>query len=119
MIHSRASLNITGLVNAGSNFSMLTTINVIPQSALATTGMFSNTFYLGGWCLNANTTVPVDNEALALDINAGAQRGYTASSGGATVSVAMAPQAFNAIMRANVTSPATVPVELMAFEVTD
>jgi hypothetical protein len=116
MIHSRASVNIGTLVNAGSSFSMLTTINVIPQSALATTGMFFDTFYLGAWCLNANTTLPVDNEAIGLDTNGPRQQGYTAASGGATASVAMAPQAFNAVLRANVTSPNLVPVELMAFD---
>lgn len=119
VILSRASLNIGPLVNAGSSFSMLTTINVIPQSALGTTGMFNDTFFLGAWCLNANTTVPVDNEAIGLDV-AGAQlKGYTASSGGAGASVAMAPQAFNGVLRANVTSPNAVPVELMAFGTDD
>lgn len=117
VIHSRASLNVGPLINAGQSFSMLTTINVVPQSALGTTGMFSNTFFLGAWCLNANTTLPVDNEAIGLATNGPRQQGYTAVSGGATASVAVAAQPFNAVLRANVTSPNTVPVELMAFEV--
>ena len=118
LINARASLNVNGLVNAGSSFSMLTTINVVPQSALGTTGMFSNTFYLGAWCLNANTSVPVDNEAIGLDTNANFNRGYTAVSGVGSVAVANS-QGFNAVLRANITSAVTVPVELMAFDVED
>lgn len=114
VINQRASVNISGLVNNGSAFSNLTTINVVPQSALGTTGQFNNTFYLGAWCLNANTTVPVDNETLGLSTNGPRLQGYTASSG--TGTVAMAAQPFNAVLRANVTSPNAVPVELMAFE---
>ena len=117
MIVSRASLDIAPLVNAGPSFSNLTTINVIPQTALGTTGVFNNTMFLGAWSLNANTTVPVDNEAIGLSNNANFQRGYTASSGGAGASVAFAAQPFNAVLRANVTSASTVPVELMQMEV--
>lgn len=113
----RASLDIAGLVNAGSSFSMLTTINVIPQSALGTTGMFDDTLFIGAWCLNANTTVPVDNESIGLDVG-GQQKGYTASSG-ASGTITLTPGAFNAVLRANVTSPNAVPVELMAFETED
>ena len=116
-IISRASVDVPGLVNAGSSFSMLTTINVIPQSALGTTGMFTDTFFLGGWCLNAATAVPIDNETLGLSTGDVQQKGFTASSGVGTFT--STPQSFNAVLRANVTSPATVPVELMAFEVND
>ncbi len=115
LIAPRASLDIVGLVNAGSSFSNLTTINVINQSALGTTGVFNDTFYLGAWCVNVNTTVPVDNEAIGLSTNGPRQQGYTAASGGAGT-VAMAAQPWNAVLRANVTSAVTVPVELMAFD---
>lgn len=117
-IISRVSFNVTGLVNNGSSFSMLTTVNVVPQSVLGTTGMFTDTFFLGGWCLNANTAVPVDNETLGLSTGDVQQKGFTASSGTGTIT-GNATQTFNAVLRANVTSPATVPVELMAFEVND
>lgn len=114
-ISARASINIGGLTNAGSSFTNVTAFNVLPQSALGTTGVFSNSFYLGAWCLNVNTNVPVDNEAIALDTNAftGGNKGYTAVSG--TGPVAFVAQTFNAVMRANITG--IIPVELMAFEV--
>lgn len=116
-ISARASVNVTGLMNSGASF-MTPVLNVIPQSALGTTGMFTDTFYLGGWCLNSNTMFPVSNEALGLstgEINAGDRRkGYTAFSG--IGAVLFTDQPFNAIVRANVTSAALVPVELMAFE---
>ena len=113
----RASLNVGGLVNAGSSFTNTTAFNVVPQTALGTTGVFGSSFFLGAWCLNANATVPVDNEAIGLDtatFNGGFQ-GYTAVSGGGPTGVAFAAGSFNAILRANVTG--VVPVELMAFEV--
>ncbi len=114
---ARVSVNVGGLVNAGSSFTNATAFNVIPQTALGTAsnGMFSNSFFLGAWCLNANTTVPVDNEAIALDTNAfaGGNKGFTAASG--TGPIAFAAQTFNAVLRANVTG--IVPVELMAFDV--
>lgn len=113
-IIARASINIGGLVNAGPSFSNLATINVLAQTALGTTGVFNDTFFLGAWCLNTNATVPVDNEAIGLATNA-PFRGYTAVSGGAAASVAFAQQSFNAVLRANVTSPTAVPVELMSF----
>lgn len=116
-IVSRASVEVAGLVNAGPSFSMLAVINVIPQSALGTTGMFTDTFFLGGWCLNSATALPVDNETLGLSTGDAQQKGFTASSGVGTLT--SVPQAFNAVLRANITSPTTVPVELMAFEVND
>jgi uncharacterized protein YceK len=117
VIHSRVSTNIGGLANAGSSFSN-PVFNVIPQSALGTTGVFSGNFYLGGWCLNSATTLPIDNETFGLDTVAGAPglNGFTATSGGATSSVAFSGGlGFNAILRANITG--VVPVELMAFDV--
>ena len=113
----RASINVAGLTNAGSSFTNTTAFNVIPQTALGTTGAFSNSFFLGAWCLNANATVPVDNEAIALDtatFNGGFQ-GYTATSGAGPTPVVFAASSFNGVLRANVTG--IVPVELMAFEV--
>ena len=119
MLNPRASLNIGGLVNAGSSFTNLAAFNVINQTALGTTGAFTGgSFYLGAWCLNANTTVPVDNEAIALDTVAGGAgfNGFTANSGGAGATVTFAPQGtWNAVFRANITG--IVPVELMAFDV--
>lgn len=112
-INARASVNVSGLVISGPSFTT-PVLNVVPQSALGTTGVFSNTFFLGGWCLNANTAFPVDNEAIVLATNGPRQQGYTAVSGVGAVAFAMQP--FNAILRANVTSPNAVPVELMAFE---
>ncbi|MBZ0114290.1 MAG: hypothetical protein K8J08_17645 [Thermoanaerobaculia bacterium] len=124
MINARASANVLSLINAGTSFSMLTTINVVPQSVLVvssapTTGMFSNTFFLGAWCLNSNTAGPgVTNEAIGLATNVGGGfRGYTAVSG--TGPVAMAPGSFQAVLRANITSPNAVPVELMSFGVAE
>jgi hypothetical protein len=114
LVNARASVNIGGLVNAGSAFTNLATINVINQTALGTTGGFNDTFYLGAWCLNANTVVPVDNETIGLATNGPGFKGYTAASG--TGAVAFAAQPFNAVLRANVTSPNQVPVELMSFE---
>jgi hypothetical protein len=116
LIHSRASINIAGLANAGSSFTNLAAFNVIPQPALGTTGMFSGSLYLGAWCLNANTTVPVDNEAIGLDAGtfAGGFQGFTATSGGATSSVAFGMQNFNAVLRATIPG---VPVELMSFDI--
>ena len=117
-ISARASVNIGGLANSGPSFSS-PVLNTINQTALATAGVFSNTFFLGAWCLNSATTFPVDNETIGLSTNdapgARAFAGYTASSG--TGPVAFAAGAFNAILRANVTSPNTVPVELMSFGV--
>ncbi len=116
-ISARASTNITGLMNSGQSFSM-PVLNVLPQASLGTTGMFNDTFYLGAWCLNSALTFPINNEVIGLstqDFNGGARRkGYTASSG--TGPVGFAAQPFNAIIRANVTSAAAVPVELMAFD---
>ena len=111
-ISARVSQNITGLANSGPAFTS-PVLNTIPQVALGTTGVFSNTFFLGAWCLNINTTPPVDNEAIVLATNGPRQQGYTANSGVGAVPFAMQP--FNAILRANVTSPAAVPVELMAI----
>lgn len=113
-INARASTNVTGLTNAGQSFSN-PVLNVVPQSALGTTGVFNDTFFLGGWCLNSAVTFPINNETLGLATNGPRQQGYTAVSG--TGPVAFAAQPFNAILRANVTSPNTVPVELMSFEV--
>lgn len=114
----RTSINVTGLMNSGPSF-MTPVLNVIPQAALGTTGMFTDTFYLGGWCLNSNTMFPINNEMIGLsagEVNGGARRkGYTAVSATAGP-VTFANQPFNAILRANVTSAALVPVELMAFE---
>ena len=117
-ISARATVNITGLTNSGPSFTT-PVLNVVPQSALGTGGTFSNTFYLGGWTLNANTTFPVDNEAIGLATNTtgigSGYRGYTADSG--TGAQPFAAGSFQAILRANVTSPNPVPVELMAFDV--
>ncbi len=117
-ISARASVNIAGLMNSGASF-MTPVLNVIPQASLGTTGMFTDTFYLGGWCLNSNTMFPINNETLGLstaEVNNGPRRkGYTAVSG--TGAQMFSNQNFNAIIRANVTSAALVPVELMAFEV--
>ena len=110
-ITARASVNVSPLVNSGQSFTS-PVLNVMPQTLLGTTGVFSNTFFLGGWCLNAVTTFPVDNETLVLANNGPRQQGYTASSGTGPQPFAMQP--FNAILRANVTSPNAVPVELMA-----
>ena len=65
--------------------------------------------------MNSNTTVPVDNEAIALDTATffGGHKGYTAASG--TGPVAFGAASFNAVLRANITG--VVPVELMAFDV--
>lgn len=113
---SRASVNVMGLVNAGPSFSNLGALNVIPQSVLGTSGVFDDTFFLGGWCVNEATTLPIDNDALGLSTG-GQAKGYTAASGVGAVS--FTPGAFNAVLRANVTSPNAVPVELMAFETDD
>lgn len=113
-ISARASVNVTGLMNSGPNFSM-PVLNVVPQAALGTTGMFNDTFFLGGWCLNTATMFPINNEVIGLDTNLTQVKGFTASSG--VGAVAFSAQPFNAILRANVTSPNLVPVELMAFEV--
>jgi hypothetical protein len=109
---ARASTNVGGLINSGSSFTT-PVLNVVPQTALGTTGVFSNTFFLGGWCLNGVTTFPVDNETLVLATNGPRLQGYTASSA-ASATIAYFAQPFNAILRANVTSPNAVPVELMA-----
>lgn len=120
MITGRASVNVGGLLNSGQSFSN-PQLNVIAQSALGTTGVFSSTMFLGGWCLNAQTTLPVDNETIGLNDTAQfgeggtpAFHGYTASSG--TGPQSMVPQSFNAILRANLTGN-VIPVELMAFDV--
>lgn len=114
-ISVRTSVNVGGLNNSGQSFSN-PVLNVIPQTALGTTGGFFNTFYLGAWCLNTALTFPINNEVIGLATNGPIQKGYTAisASGGP---VPFSNQAFNAILRANVTSPNTVPVELMSFEV--
>jgi hypothetical protein len=101
-------------MNSGPNFSA-PALNVIDQSMLATTGMFNDTFFLGAWCLNSATMFPINNETIGLSTNGPRQQGYTAVSG--TGPVAFVAQPFNAILRANVTSPNTVPVELMGFGV--
>lgn len=113
-INARASTNVTGLNNSGQSFSA-PVLNVVNQSVLGTAGTFNDTFFLGGWCLNSALTFPIDNETLGLSTNGPRQQGYTAVSG--TGPVAFAAQPFNAILRANVTSPNTVPVELMSFDV--
>jgi hypothetical protein len=113
-INARTSTDIVGLMNSGPNFSN-PVLNVIDQSLLGTSGMFNDTFFLGAWCLNSALTFPVNNETIGLATNGPRQQGYTASSG--VGSVAFAAQPFNAILRANVTSPNAVPVELMGFGV--
>jgi hypothetical protein len=115
-ISALASVDVAGLANSGPSFSS-PTLNVRAATALGATNMFFDTFYLGGWCLNSATTFPVDNETLGLNttFNTGNQKGFTASSG--TGPVAFGSGAFNAMLRANVTSPVTVPVELMSFGV--
>lgn len=113
-INARDSINIAGLMNSGPSF-MTPVLNVIPQAGLMTTGMFNDTFFLGAWCLNSNMAFPVNNEVIGLATNGPRQQGYTAASGNGAV--AFAAQPFNAIIRANITSPNTVPVELMNFDV--
>lgn len=113
-INARASVNIGGLMNSGPSF-MTPVLNVIDQSMLGTTGMFNDTFFLGAWCVNSVTMFPVNNEAIGLATNGPRQQGYTAVSG--MGAVAFVAQPFNAIIRANITSPNTVPVELMNFDV--
>lgn len=113
-ISSRVSVNVSGLSNSGASFSA-PVLNVVPGAALGTSNMFNNTFFLGGWSLNSATAFPVNNEAIGLSTNGPRQQGYTAVSG--TGAVAFAAQPFNAIIRANVTSPNAVPVELMNFQV--
>lgn len=116
-INALASTNITGLMNSGPNFSA-PVLNVINASLLgAGATMYNDTFFLGGWCLNSNTMFPINNEVIGLATNGPRQQGYTAVSG--TGAVAFGAQAFNAIIRGNITSPNTVPVELMSFEVGD
>jgi hypothetical protein len=116
-ISALVSANISGLANSGPSFSS-PTLNVRSAAALGATNMYFDTFYLGGWCLNSATTLPIDNETLGLNdtFNTGNQKGYTASSGTGPVAFGNA-QPFNAMLRANVTSPETVPVELMSFGV--
>lgn len=116
----RASINVTGFTNSGQSFSS-PSLNVVPQSALGTTGVFSSTVFLGGWTLNAATTFPVDNETLGLNDTSmfgeggtPAFKGYTGSSG--TGARTITPQSFNVILRANLTGN-VIPVELMAFDV--
>ncbi len=121
-ISALASVNIPGLMNSGANFSA-PVLNVIDASLLTVMmgppfTMYTDTFYLGAWCLNSATMFPINNEVIGLATNGPRQQGYTAVSG-ATGPVAFAAQAFNAILRANVTSPAAVPVELMSFEIED
>ncbi len=116
-ISSRVSVNIGGLANSGQSFSS-PTLNVIPQSALGTTGVFSNTMYMGVWTLNSATTFPVDNETIGLNDTApllGGFQGYTAGTD-ATGPILWAPGSFHAIIRANLTYD-PIPVEVMAFEV--
>jgi hypothetical protein len=113
-INALVSTNVTGLMNSGPNFSA-PVLNVVNASALGAATMFNDTFFLGGWCLNSNTMLPVDNETLGLATNGPRQQGYTANSG--TGPQPFAAQAFNAILRANITSPNAVPVELMSFGV--
>jgi len=116
-ISARNSVNIVGLMNSGPSF-MTPVINVIPQASLGTTGMFNDTFFLGAWCLNSATMFPINNEVIGLATNVRGEgnRGYTAVSGVGAVAFAAQP-AFNAILRANVTSAALVPVELMSFDI--
>jgi hypothetical protein len=111
------SVDVAGLANSGPSFSS-PTLNVRPASALSATNMYFDTFYLGAWCVNSATTFPVDNETIGLNstFNTGNQKGYTASSA-TTGAIAFANQPFNAMLRANVTSPETVPVELMSFDI--
>lgn len=112
-INAAASTNFTGLMNSGPNFSA-PVLNVVDASGFAGAGtMFNDTLFLGGWCLNSASMFPVNNEVLGLATNGPRQEGYTAASG--TGAVAFTPQAFNAIIRANVTSASLVPVELMSF----
>lgn len=110
-INALASSNVTGLMNSGPSFSA-PALNVVNASVLGAATMFNDTFFLGGWCLNSALTFPINNETLGLATNGPRQQGYTAVSG--TGAVAFAAQPFNAILRANITSPNTVPVELMA-----
>jgi hypothetical protein len=111
-VSARASVNVTGLQNSGPSFSN-PILNVVSQPALGTTGVFNNTMFLGAWCLNSATVLPVSNEVIGLATNGPRQEGYTALSG--TGPVVFAQQPFNAILRANVTSAQAVPVELMSF----
>jgi hypothetical protein len=114
-ISARASINIVGLMNSGPSFSA-PVLNVVAQAGLGTTGMFNDTFFLGAWCLNSATMFPINNEVIGLATNVRGEgnRGYTAVSGVGAVAFAAQP-GFNAILRANVTSQALVPVELMSF----
>lgn len=111
-INAVASTNVTGLMNSGPNFSA-PVLNVVNANVLpATNGtMFTDTFFLGGWSLNSAAALPVNNEAIGLATNGPLQRGYTAASG--TGAVAFGSQPFNAILRANITSPNAIPLELM------
>lgn len=113
-INAAASTNVTGLMNSGPSFSA-PALNVIPGSALGGNTMHNDTFFLGAWSLNSATMFPINNEVIGLSTNGPRQQGYTAVSG--TGPVAFAAQPFNAIIRANVTSPNAVPVELMNYQV--
>lgn len=116
-ISARGSINISGLSNSGPSFTT-PVLNVIPQSSLGTSGMFNDTFYLGAWSLNSASSLPTTNEVIGLATNGPCFNGYTASSAPALGGpVSFSNQAFNAIIRANITSPAAVPVELMRFSV--
>jgi hypothetical protein len=118
-IYARVSQNVTGLMNSGPSFSN-PTLNVVPGTAInatLTATMFTDTFFLGAWCINSASSFPVNNEMIGL-ATAGPQiKGFVASSGIATTVSYLEDLGFNAILRANVTSPAIVPVELMSFDV--
>lgn len=112
------STNVAGLMNSGANFSA-PVLNIVDASMALGAGpqtMYNDQFFLGGWCVNSATMFPVNNEMIGLATNGPRQQGYTAVSGD-TVPVAFVGQAFNAILRANVTSASMVPVELMNFGV--
>ncbi|MEM6456153.1 MAG: hypothetical protein AAF772_13740 [Acidobacteriota bacterium] len=113
-ISALGSTNITGLANSGQSFSA-PVLNTVPGTAIAAQN-FNDTFFLGAWCLNANTAFPVDNEMLGLTNGGSQTRGYTADSAGSGPTP-FAAQPFSAVLRANVTSPNAVPVELMNFDV--
>jgi hypothetical protein len=114
-LNARASVNVTGLLNSGASFSN-PQLNVVNQTALGTTGVFNSTLFMAAWCLNSATVFPVTNEVIGLGTNqhAGAFHGFTVASG--TGPLTYTPGSFQAMLRVNITSPQTVPVELMAIE---
>jgi hypothetical protein len=116
LIDARVSVNVSTLMNSGPSFSS-PVLNVVPGTSLgAGATMYTNTFFLGAWCLNTASSFPINNEMIGLATNDPPGKGYVASSGVGTLSF-LSNLGFNAILRANVTSPAIVPVELMSFEV--